>query len=100
MRIGTTPTHNFRLPFGTETIRKVRVLYAQNDAVIFKKEDEACTREGNTIKVQLTQDETLLFDYKKPVQIQLRVLTSDGEALTSQIVKVWPDKCLESEVFE
>ena len=97
---GTTPTHTFRHNIAAETIYKVRVIYAQDNVVILTKENEACTIEGDTIKVRLTQEETLKFNHKKFVQIQIRVLTLGGDALASKISIVEVDKLLESEVFE
>lgn len=96
---GTTPTHNFRLPFSAEMVSKFKVIYAQDDSVILTKENETCECDGNVIKVRLTQEETLKFDCKKAVQIQIRVLTLGGDALASNIKLVDVDKCLESEVI-
>lgn len=75
---GTTPTHTFEIPFNTSMIASVRVVYAQDDAVIVTKCTEDCIFDGNTINVTLTQEDTLKFDCKKCVQIQLRVLTTGG----------------------
>lgn len=100
MRRGTTPTHTFNLPFSTENVSKAKVIYSQEEEVIFAKEDAACEREGNTVKVRLTQEETLRFDCTKVVKIQIRILTKGGDALASDIILVKVDKCLESEVLE
>jgi hypothetical protein len=100
MRRGTTPTHKFRLPFSAETVSKFKVIYAQDDVVILTKENESCECNGNVITVRLTQEETLLFDSKKIVQIQIRILTLGGDALASDIKLVDVDNCLESEVIE
>lgn len=100
MRQGTTPTHIFRLPFSTDMVSKVKVIYAQNNTVIFTKEGGACEYEEDTVKVRLTQEETLKFDCAKHIQIQIRVLTLGGDALTSEIKLVSVEKCLESEVLE
>jgi hypothetical protein len=95
---GTTPLHIFTLPFDTEQIDKVRIIYAQDDRVIFTKEQ--CKCEGKVVSVKLTQEETLKFDCRKKVQIQMRILTKDGDALVSAIRSVVVEKCLESEVLE
>jgi len=95
---GTTPTHIFTLPFDTEQIDKVRVIYAQDDRVVFVKEE--CEKEANVVSVKLTQEETLKFDCRKKVEIQMRILTKDGEALASVIRKIDVEKCLESEVLK
>ena len=97
---GSTPTHLFELPFSTEVINRVRVLYAQGDEVLFVKENDACTFDGRTIKVRLTQAETLLLDHKKPVQIQVRAMTTGGDSLVSPIKRVEVGQCLDDEVLE
>lgn len=96
---GTTPTHTFTLPFGVETVAKVRILYAQHDEVLVTKTEEDCTMTGQTIQVRLTQEETLALDSSTVVAIQLRVLTTGGEALASDIMRVLPGDCLENEVM-
>lgn len=96
---GTTPTHVFTIPFDTSSINKVRVIYAQNEEILFVKETEDCVVKDNTIEVTLTQTNTLLFDHKKPAEIQLRILTKAGDALASVVERVGVGKLLENEVF-
>lgn len=98
MRIGTTPTHTFTIPVGiANVVEKVRVVYAQCDKIILTKDVTNLT--GNDVIVKLTQEETLKFHHRKPVRIQLRVLTTDGDSLTSNVIERSPYECLESEVF-
>lgn len=96
---GTTPTHTFVIPMEAAGIKCVKVIYAQDDDTIVEKSTSDCTLEGNTISTVLTQEETLKFDCKKAVQIQIRVLTHGGQALASVIEKVGVSKCLDSEVL-
>ena len=97
---GTTPTHTFKLPFDTAICNKVKVVYAQDDKVLFKKSATDCDISGDTISLGLTQEETLMFDCTKPVQIQLEILTGGGDVLKSLIKLVSVGKCLDGEVFE
>lgn len=98
MRIGTTPTHTFTLPSEIANVaEKVRVVYAQGDTVVLTKDVNALS--GNDVIVKLTQEETLKFRHDLRVEIQLRILTSGGEALTSDIVIRKPYECLEKEVL-
>lgn len=97
---GTTPTHIFDLSIDTSVIDKIRIIYAQDDTVLFVKERGACKFEGFTVIVKLSQEETLLFDCKKTVQIQIRVLTFGGDALSTPVQRVIIEKCLESEVLQ
>ena len=98
MRIGTTPTHTFTLPSDiASTVAKVRAIYKQGDNVVLKKDVTAMT--GNDVVIKLSQEETLKFHMRKNVKIQLRVLTKDGDALTSDTIIRTPYECLEKGVF-
>lgn len=96
---GTTPTHIFRIPFSSLSIKDVRIIYAQNDEQILVKETADCEMDGNTISVTLTQEDTFKFDCKKCVQIQVRVSTAGGQVLASKIKHIDVEKCLDSEVI-
>ena len=82
---GTTPTHTFNLPFDAVLIDKLKITYAQNGVVVLTKEKADCKIDGNAVAVKLTQEDTLKFDASR-VQIQIRVLTTGGDALASDIV--------------
>ena len=81
------------------SVQKVRVTYAQKDDVLLVKEGEECRVTGNVIEVKLTQEETLLFNEFSHVQIQVRVLTTDGEALASDLIRVPCGAILDKEVL-
>jgi hypothetical protein len=69
---GTTPLHIFTLPKNISEYSSVLITYRQNNNTIINKTLEDVYVEGNTIKVRLTSEETLLFDsgYKAFVQIK------------------------------
>lgn len=100
MRCGTTPTHIFKHKLNPHLISKVRIIYSQDDEKILVKEHEDCTVVEGTIKVKLTQEDTLKFDYKKPVEIQVRVLTVSGDCPTSAIKVISAGRCLDDGVLE
>ena len=99
MRIGTTPTHTFILPFDTKTIQKVQIVYSQNDQIVLEKCVEDCTLKENTVCVKLTQEETFLFKSKCSVKVQLRVMTTGGDVISSDVMCVCCDECLSDEVL-
>ena len=99
MRIGTTPTHKFTLPFSTEMIDTVEITYCQNKKVVLQKYNRDCTMSGNTVSVTLTQEDTFEFAEGVNVEIQIRVVTTDDTALASDIVKVSCQRCLSEEVL-
>ena len=98
---GTTPTHTFVLPFNTSLVSSARISYAQRGNVLLKKETPACTLEANTntISVTLSQEDTLLFNSGLYVDIQLRVLTTDGVALSTDIITKSVGECLDGGVI-
>lgn len=95
---GSTPTHTFNCKLEPDLIHKVRILYAQNNVLVLKKEDEDCIKDGQKISVKLTQEDTLNFKEGR-VEIQLRVLTPNGDSIPSKIHTVDVSKLLENEVF-
>lgn len=99
MRRGTTPKHTFTLPFDTADVAKVRVIYAQGDEVVLVKCEDDVSFEGNDITLKLTQEETLSFSCKTSVKVQIRVLTTAGDALSSDPCIVSVEECLEDEVL-
>lgn len=99
MRQGTTPKHTFTLPFDTALIKTVQVTYKQGEAIVLQKETADFTREGQSISCKLTQEETFKFNPQKVVQIQVRVLTTSGDALASDIIQTSAPACLDDEVL-
>ena len=106
---GTTPYHSFVLPLKTEDISQVYVTYLQNNEVILDKsisdveiadiEDEYENASMNEpledfvpsceLTIHLTQEDTLKFHFypaaeKNVAVVQIRVLTTEGEAYASE----------------
>lgn len=96
---GTTPTHTYNLPFDTALIDKIKITYAQNGVVVLTKEKADCKIDGNAVTVKLSQEDTLKFDASR-VQIQIRVLTTGGDAIASDIKIVSCSDVLEGGVLE
>ena len=106
---GTTPYHSFVLPLKTEDISEVYITYLQNNNIILDKsisdvqivdiEDEYENASMNEpledyipsceLTIHLTQEDTLKFHFypaaeKNIAVIQIRVLTTEGEAYASE----------------
>lgn len=96
---GTTPTYTFTLPFDTSIVNKVKITYAQDDVTTLEKYTTDCTLNDETISVTLTQEDTFLFDCKKPLEIQIRILTSGGDVIASVPQTIGISKCLDNEVL-
>ena len=96
---GTTPTHTFTVPFSVDVIKSVRVIYSQNDKPVVVKETADCVLANNTVVTKLTQKETMSFDPKVRVEIQLHVLTTTDESIVSSIKCVSVGRCLDKDVI-
>lgn len=102
---GTTPTHIFTIPFDTDSVKEILLTYAQNtytkkENVLFEKTTADCVLDGNQIRVELTQEETFMFECKSIAQVQLRILTKAGKALASDVLKIPVETCLSKVVLE
>lgn len=84
---GTTPTHTFMLPEGirVQDFTVIYITYSQNGSPVLEKEKSDMTLEGNVIRLNFSQADSLLFG-AGPVKIQLRAKTADGKAVASEIV--------------
>lgn len=84
---GTTPLLEFGLPFPTDIIKEAWLTFSQFNKEVFTIEDEALTMEGSLISVKLTQEQTLLLSQNSALEIQIRILTNNGDALASNIIR-------------
>jgi hypothetical protein len=96
---GTTPTFTFELPEDmVYVLGEICIAFSQKapeytkaEDVVIEKHLKDCkiNEQENKISVTLTQQDTLKLDSKKPVWFQLKVLSSGGDVVTSQ---VWQDE--------
>ena len=98
---GTTPTIIWKLPFAASLVKKCTISFRQNGANIdeLRKTEANCTLADDTISLVLTQEETLLFDPKYNVKIQLKVLTADGVTMATIPEKLRVCEIFDREVF-
>jgi len=99
MTRGTTPVHRFKLPMDPEMIQTMRVIYAQNDSVVLVKTKGDFKFENGWAVTTLSQEETFLFDASQLADVQIRILTTGGEAPASRIRRVPVGRLLEDEVM-
>ena len=100
MRRGTTPTFTFTLPFDAELVKKAKVTIVQDAEKFVSISVYPDQFEGNEIKVTLSQEQTLQLSNKFPASVQLRVILERGEALASNIYRVFVEECLDDEVLQ
>lgn len=96
---GSSPTHVFDLSIDTSKISKLRVTYAQNCTTILEKTESEVTMSDSIIKVRLTQQETLQFIANYPVSIQIKLLTTNGVVMVSQIMTDQVESALNKEIL-
>lgn len=85
---GTTPTLLFHVQKEVQVLQMKQIwvtLKGNTNEMTFDIEDLVLDGEENTIKINMTQEETLSF-YGGPIRMQIRVLTKDGKALASKIM--------------
>lgn len=100
---GTTPTHTFTIKndeIDTSVLAKINVLYGQDDKMLFKKKTADCKLDGKTIATKLTREESLMFNDKKPAQIQLVGETKNGDYIETIVMVIGVDKLLDDGVLE
>ena len=100
MRKGTTPIIEFTLPFSTDLVAKAKVNIKYKGNSKLTKYANADSFDGNTIRVQLTQEETFLFDCNSYIKVQLRVLTTSGDSLVSAVHTEFVEECFDNEVLK
>lgn len=98
---GTTPTHQFALPFDAGMITKLSVTYSrENGEVVVKRRKEECEMIGNIISVTLSQQESLSFQPDEIVEVQIKLSTDGGNVLASPKYRIAVEDALDTEVFD
>lgn len=96
---GTTPTHIFELPFHSDQVVKIRIVYMQSGKVVLEKNESDCIKKENQIITTLTEKETMDFRSCLNAKIQIRVTTIDGKVLTSSVFEIDVEALLKEEVL-
>ena len=100
MRRLTTPTHRFTLPLAVSDCKEVLITYAQGSRRVLDKRLADMEADGNTVVLHLTQEDTAKFAAASDVDVQVRVLTLDGDALASVVMRIAVKDVLNDEVLE
>jgi hypothetical protein len=97
---GTTPTITAEMPIDATAIKDCRLVFSQKDGASIIKKLSDCSLIKSELTATLSQEETLQFTEDKAVQIQLKVLTTEGQVLASDIINEPCCKCLCEEVLK
>ena len=86
---GTTPDLEINVgDIDLSTVTDLWLTLSQHGEVKINKTLEDLTIDGSTVSCTLTQEETLSLKAHSSTLMQMRFLTSDGEAMATPIVKV------------
>ena len=99
----TTPTHEFVFSENPAGFIRILITYSQDDKIVLEKHKENLTftetETGEFVgSFRMTQEEANLFSVD-PVQVQVRVLRTDGEALASNKSTFKVEDVLDDEVL-
>lgn len=101
MKRGTTPTLNIALDgVNVGDLDKIYITLKQDDSVLTKSgEGVTVNEEDNSVSVSFNQKETLFF---RPgyVYLQMRAVTSGGNAIATDVQKIDAVEILQEGVIE
>ena len=85
--IGGTREQTFNLPFSFKLIKKIAVVYVQDDHIVIKKTNEdfiISDFDDTLLYFTLSELETILFK-EGPIKVQMKILLEDGSILVSDV---------------
>ena len=82
---GTTPSFVFDMSVHLDSVEEFNVTFTQlNTVVLEKNKEDIVILDSDSIRVQLTEEETKLFSDKYDVQCQFRIKYTNGAVTTSE----------------
>lgn len=99
MRRGTTPTHTFTTDIDLSNATVVYLTYKQGSSTVITKTLDDMTVTDESITVELSQDDTLAFDTRNSISMQIRAKFADGSAIASNIMSADPQAILRDGVI-
>ena len=103
----TTPLQEFTFETNPADFARILITYKQDEVIVMEKTQSDLSfssyigEDGIIVYVaafRMTQEEANMFQ-PEPVRVQVRVLTSDGEALASDITTMRVTDVLDDEVL-
>lgn len=87
IRRGTTPDQVFNTSIDLSEATVLYISYKQWGQILIEKDITDCTVTSTSVTTFLTQEETLKFDPKHKVEIQIRAKFGDQTAVASNIIE-------------
>lgn len=85
---GTTYTDVFNTDISLVTAERINITYSQWGKILFEKQKSDLRIHEGHLELDLTQQETLKFDPKAILKIQIRAKFPNGAAIASPIMEV------------
>lgn len=95
---GSTPIHKFTTPYKKDSVELAVVTYSQNGRIVLEKIEDVII-DDYSILTELTQQDTLSFDEKGDVKMQIKVKSTDGKVFPSHFVYASVKEVLNKEVI-
>ena len=96
---GCTATNTFTVPFSRDEVDVLYITYQQREKTVLEKTFEDCTFSEGVVTVNLSQEETLMFESLLAVRIQIRARLKNNAAIKSNIISTDVDKILKDGVI-
>lgn len=99
--IGGTKSQTFNLPFEYDYIKKLVIVYVQNDNIVLKKvldDTYVSSFDDSLLYFTLSEKETYLFE-KGPIQSQMKVELLNGSIIVSEIFNLFAVDTLDKAYF-
>lgn len=99
--IGGTKSQTFNLPFEYDYIKKLVIVYVQNDNIVLKKvldDTYVSSFDDSLLYFTLSEKETYLFE-KGPIQSQMKVELRNGSIIVSDIFNLFAVDTLDKAYF-
>ena len=96
---GCTCENEFSFPFDKDEVVALCVTYKQNKEVKLKKRLDDCTLKDGKIYVALEQEDTLKFDDKGIIRVQIKARLKNGKVPKSNIMETYTDEDFCNEVI-
>lgn len=92
---GTTPRITYELPFAASTVAKAKLIIAHGGSTLLRKDTSQIQKQGSTLSVTLTREDTVKLPEDTRVQIQLEVETTGGDCLVTAPESIYTGSLLD-----
>ena len=80
---GTTQVQKFELTQPEDRLQDIKIIYGQKGKALFSKNLSDCKIIDNKIQVSLMQEETLLLNPNKLLEVEIISILKDGQIIGS-----------------